>query len=430
MTSIIDGLFPPEIAEVSKFQIGDGNVEIDTAVQVVSFRCLLPFPEEDLARFMVWCVRPPSDAESATCPIVLPGGGRTIGYVFPVASFDPRSPYCPQNDQNRYLQIYSSVALLWLIADGGGNQHLKVAELNWNSDLSIADLFDSDLAIVVVGREVVDSETTDYIRLALEANGFFLADGPQSSFERFRQFSNRSVKAERFSAVIKQGILPVEKFLMLASRQDTPEASFLFYYQIVELLSDVALDRLMKKIISSAASASGYDLKTKVLDYTAESTRIAKLIEFARAEDARAVESLNLSGSALLSLCGQAIDDPNAAKVLYSVRNLIVHSQVALAKADWSAFRPVIDSLHEVVIAMLKGFPVGPHVLLDDLSSSEQVKRLRAKIGRAKMLCEENEQWFDRRIGQGNDEWLRAQVLASSAKMEQLETELRLLLES
>ncbi|QNP40509.1 hypothetical protein [Lysobacter solisilvae (ex Woo and Kim 2020)] len=428
MATIIDGLFPPEIAAVSRLEFDGGNVEIDTRVQVVSFRCSLPRPTEDLTRFTVWCVRPPVSAESAIFPIVMPSGGRTIGYVFPIAAFDPDSSYCPQNSPKQYLQIYSSAALLWLVQHGGGNQHLRVGQLDWSADPSIADLFQPDLSIAVIGREVVDSETAEHIRLALEASGFFLAEGPQFSFERFRQVSGSSIKAEQFSAALKPIFSTAERFLMLASRQDTPEASFLFYYQVIESLSDIVLDRLMKKVLSSASLASGYDLKTRVLDYTSESTRVTKLVEFAKFVDASAVESLRLAGAALLNSCNRAPGESTSAKVLYDVRNLIVHNQIPLAKADWNAFRPVIDSLHKVVVAMLKGFPVGPHELLDSAEDLEEVGLLRAAIANARRLHDEDVRWRNSRAGQGGDEWLNSRVQASSDRLSKLEGELASLL--
>jgi hypothetical protein len=424
MATIIDGLFPSEVAAVSNFRFVDDGVEIDTVVQIVSFRCSLLRPEEDLQRFTVWCVRPPVSAESAIFPIVMPGGGRTIGYVFPIASFDPDSAHCPQINPNEYLRLYSSAALLWLVAKGGGNQHLRLGQIDWSAVPSVADLFESDLSIAIVGRETLDAETAKQIRLSLQTSGFFLAEGPRASFERFRQAPGSTIKAEQFSAALEPIFTTAERFLMLASRQDTPEASFLFYYQVIESLSDIVLDRLMKKVLSSAAHSSGYDLKTKVLDYTSESARISKLVEFARSEDPTSVESMRLAAVALLKSCKPISAESSAAKVLYDVRNLIVHNQGPLASTDWNTFRPVIDGLHKVVVAMLKGFPVGPHESLDAAESLEERGRLLAEIATAKRMHDEDVLWRNLRVGQGNDEWLSSQVRASLGRLSDLEKRL------
>jgi len=428
MASIIDGLFPAQVAAESRMEIGRESVKIDTNVDVFSFRWFLSRENEDVQKFVFWCVRPPTSAESARFPIVHPINGRTVGYVFPLSSFDPSSPFCPQKNENGYIQAYASAALLWVAREGGANEHLRGADLSWAADLSVADLFNPDLSVVVIGKEVVDEELLGVVRLSLETRGFFVADGSGSAFERFRLFDSTKIKLDLFGSAISRHISSIEKFLMLASRQDTPAASFLFYYQVVELLSDKALDRLMRKAVSKVDSASGYEIKSKVLEYTSESVRVERLVDFAKGVAASSVETFRLAAVSLLAFRSGYDLETKAAKALYDLRNFIVHNQDALGGVEPAKFRPVIDGLHLTVVAMIKGFPSVPHASLDPVDELEDVRQLRRRIDVARARFEEDLRWFDRRRADPSASMLEAQVAESEAALRRLEATLEELL--
>src|SRR5690606_13777499 len=115
-------------------------------------------------------------------------------------------PFCPQKNENGYIQAYASAALLWVAREGGANEHLRGADLSWAADLSVADLFNPDLSVVVIGKEVVDEELLGVVKLSLETRGFFVADGSGSAFERFRLFDSTKIKLDLFGSAISRHI--------------------------------------------------------------------------------------------------------------------------------------------------------------------------------------------------------------------------------
>jgi hypothetical protein len=319
-----------------------------------------PKADEELERFVVWCVRPATSAESAVRSIKdREYEGKTLGYIFPITSFSPGSEYSATLLQGRFVKIFAGAAALSIIELGIANAHLRLKFEALSEETALRELFDPDLAIVVIGREnmtaagIIESD----VKLLIQESGYFVADLPQEySWTRpAPTLVGDSCVLGRVSSDVSDATDLIGGMVSLAASQVSAVASLLIYYQVVEILSERLLARRLQKL-AAAPPSEAWEVKEALREAVSESSRVKALCHQAQVGvDSDAILRLRDAGLPILASSGVSIkDEPSPAAVLYAVRNLVVHNQKALSAEAHVQLKGFVSALHASVFAMVR----------------------------------------------------------------------------
>jgi hypothetical protein len=358
--SLLDVLVDKELrSRSSSVRIENGAaITVDGTERLLRFDC--PKIDEDLQLFVVWCVRPATSAESAVRSIKdREDEGKTLGYIFPITSFSPESEYSAAKLPGRFARYFAGAGALAIIESGVANAHLRPKFDALNDETPLRELFDPDLAVVVIGRQnmaavgVVESD----VKLLVQESGYFVADLPQEySWSRPAPvWTSDSCVLGRVSSDVSDATDLIGRMVSLAASQTSAVASLLIYYQVVEILSERLLAARLRKLAAEPPSGA-WELKEALREAVSEGSRVKALCHQAQVGvDAGAFTQLRDSGLAILSSAGLSIrDESSPAEVLYSVRNLVVHNQKALSEEAHALLKEFVSALHSSVFAMVR----------------------------------------------------------------------------
>ena len=358
MGSLLDLLVEPELRAVAEFRFEQNAVSIGVNGETKYLDFSLPYADEDLELFHVWCVKPPTSAESSGREVR--DRGRALGHIFPITSFNTDSEFSADNLPNRFQQIFASVAAKAIVVLGVANIVLsrKFFELGERAPLS--DIFDSDAAIVVVGKENLRAANVDLstVQLMLQEQGYFLAELPvEFGHTRVRPESEGNCHIGRISGDLLDFAEAFTQMTCLASQQSSAVASVLIYYQILEVVSEKLLSTRLSRL-AAAPPPDSWGFKEALRDAVSEKSRIISLcIQAAVLTDAPIFLELRDDGIRLLQECGQNFDENDSpGAVLYKVRNIVVHNQGALNVAAHGILNAFADDLHRIVFAIVRRF--------------------------------------------------------------------------
>ena len=361
MATILDVLVDPELRGSAKLVRTRAGVSVGVAgaERLLGFEC--PEVDEDLGRFICWCVRPANSAESGVRPVKdRANDGRTLGYIFPLTSFAPDSEFSASKLPGRFTRFFAGAAALALVEAGIANRHFSSVSFEQLRDITpLRELFDSDLAVAVLGRENLEGCGLDEIeaQLLVQEAGNFPADLPHE-FAWTRPAptpTSGACSVGRVSRDIAESSDLIGRLVALAAGQSTAVASLLIYYQVVEILSEKVLGARLRKI-ASAPPADAWDLKESLRDAVSESSRIKLLCAQAQiGDDAMPFVTLRDIGVEILERAGLSPkEDMASAEVLYAIRNLAVHNQKKLDSHAHIQLNRFVSSLHGCIFAMLR----------------------------------------------------------------------------
>jgi hypothetical protein len=363
--SILDGLVEPELRARARLEISADCATVYVDTEARNIEISLTHPEEDVSRFDVWCVRPPTTAEAGVRSLKdRSSGGRTLGYIFPITSFSPGSDFCAARLQSQFEKIFSSVAVKALLERGSANRWLTHGFADLLPSTPIPDLFSGDLALVVVGRENMAEcgLSNPAVKLLIQEAGYFPAD---LSSEYFWSRVKPEVMADncsigRVSADLDAQSDLIGTLICLASQQTSAVASLLIYYQVVEAVSERVLFERLRRLAASTPR-DAWEFKEALGKAASERSRIVAICTQAAADtDVAIFRSLRDSGIDLLRSAGEAIeDDADPGAVLYRVRNLVVHKQTGIPPTSYPILGSFVALVHGAVFAILRRFALG-----------------------------------------------------------------------
>jgi hypothetical protein len=361
MAKLLEALVDRELLLSAQLEVTDGLIAINVSGGTKTLAVSMPHPDEDLTRFIVWVVRPPTSAEADVRQIKDRPSGRTLGYVFPITSLAPTSDFCPGRLDGKFEKIFGSVAVKALIYQGVGNSGVISRFGELSEGMALPDIFESDLAVVVFGCENLAKAGIgqDESRLLLREVGYFPRDLPDEySWSRTRPgFSGGSCTLPRVSADLGGELALLSSLICLASQQTSAVASVLIYYQVIEIASDKLFSERLNRIIQTPRLGA-WNVAKALKEAASEQSRvIAICAQAATGDEASWFQDMRDAGVAILNHCGKSAsldDDPGI--TLYTVRNVIVHNQGLLGEAAHRRLRDFVDALHRVVFATIRKF--------------------------------------------------------------------------
>jgi len=359
--SLLNSILHEAVLPGAKIEVDLGGAVISIAAgfsKRISFDC--PHPEEDLAKFHCWAVRPPSIAESAVLEVRSGAGDdSTLGYVFPVNTFSLDSEYSASRLDGRFRQIFASVAGIALCKGGVANSNVEMNYDEMSDNLPLREVFSDDLAVVVLGAENIERAGCSLAaaRLLLQEFGYFVIDNsPAHMLKRPRPvLPGTTARVGAVSLELLDSCQTIERLISLASGQASSVSALLIYYQVIEIMSEkLLLARLQN--IAAEPQQSGYAFKKKLSKIGSEQTRVSLLCHMASSgSDADSFVQLKESGEKFITHCGLK-PGKSSGKVLYGVRNIIVHSQAAMDDHAHDLLSDFISDLHASVCSMVRKF--------------------------------------------------------------------------
>lgn len=364
MPSLLSRFLSPDAVARSSVAFRADMVELQLDGVPREFGISLPFQDEELDRFIVWSVKPSTSAESSVREVRDRTTGRALGHIFPVTSMAPQSPFCADRLENKFQKIFASVAIKALVVNGVAN-HAIVRRLEDLADrAALSDLFDDDLAIVVIGKENLGASdgSAEEVKLLLQGYGYFLDDLPEDySWTRVKPPLNEgSYTIGRTSPDLTDSVGLFSELICLASRQSSATASVLVYYQIIEVVADKLLGARLRRLAENPP-ANSWDLKEALAKAVSEKSRVVAMCnQAATGLDAVGFGYLRDSGLIFLRLCNIEIDDgADCGAVLYLVRNTVVHNQSVLNGQAHRALGQFVVDLHNAVFGIIRNFTLG-----------------------------------------------------------------------
>ena len=278
--------------------------------------------------------------------------------MFPIASFDPGSMFSAANLDGLYQKIYSSVAVTFLIEQGIGNSYIKRKLTDLGDATPLAELFDQDLAVVVVGMENLANAGTSVaqVQLMLQEAGYFVAHlDSEYSWSRIKPIGVANCVIGEVAGDLNDFTDLFSRIVCLASQQTSAVASLLIYYQIVEVVSDRLLGSRLTRLAANPPVGS-WNLKEALREAVAEKSRIVSLCGQASVDgDVAVFLRMRDHGVSVLNASGEVADaneDPGA--VLYLVRNLVVHNQSAITVAAHGHLNEFVKEMHSAMFAIVR----------------------------------------------------------------------------
>lgn len=362
MAALLDVLVDRQLRSSTTIVPVENGVEIsvDGLTKLISFSC--PHPNEDLDRFSVWCTKPSFCPESSVREVrVRCAEGKTVGYIFPSASFSVASDFSAEKLDGRFSRVFASAAALAIIQLGVANEHVVRSFEDIPDEIALGELLPSCTAIVVVGRENLRSAGVEesHVRLLLQEQGYFLADLP-SEYAWVRpapDFSLKNCSVGQVAEELWDQSELLERLICLASEQASAVASMLVYYQVIELLSEKLLVSRLTRL-SSEPPLGSWQFKEALRAAVSEGSRVTSICtQAAVGLDAAVFASLHQLGCDILASTGQpATSVTNPGSALYSIRNLVVHNQVAFGTEAHKLLSEFVSCLHRAVFAMIRRF--------------------------------------------------------------------------
>ncbi|MGV8942042.1 MAG: hypothetical protein ACOH1P_10980 [Lysobacter sp.] len=277
-----------------------------------------------------------------------------------MTSFCPDSDFCAVNLPGGYAGLYAGAAALALTESGVGNAHVRVSFDTLSDHTSLREIFDPDLAVVVIGRENLEKHGRSEfeIRLLLQEKGYFTTDLPESySWSRPSPIHPTAVFVlGHVSSDVHDAIDLVSRLVSLAATQSSAVASLLIYYQVVEILSEKLLASRLKKLVAVPPLGGAWELREALREALSERSRVKFLCGQAESgNDHEVFSQLRLIGVGILSASAVAFNkDVSAAEVLYAVRNLVVHNQSSLPDSAHGLLNEFVKEFHLAVFAMVR----------------------------------------------------------------------------
>lgn len=276
-----------------------------------------------------------------------------IGWVFPLQSL--LSKEHSQSD-NVYFLRYAFVAFYKLIR-GEVFQEPIVFDVNeLAGEIFLGNIYPENLIVLTISHHALDEarpNVTDYLP------GLFLNDYSYSPDVSFwvDEINSKPIHLPITKITIKKcsHALKGEKYIerlfynhLYKNRH--PLVTFIFLYQIVELLIERVYDQELKTVIVEAGSKSivPYDLKKKVSGISEELKRITLVFERYLSKPYSGLELVTLVEQYLSSHDSKMEASDHISTAIYKLRNKIFHDFRSLSVED------NFDTLNEINIGFSK----------------------------------------------------------------------------
>jgi len=361
--SLLDGLFVDrDIRSRAGLVIAPGLIRV--LVEGLPFLEISfpdPCPNEDLTRFHSFFVRADALRESERRSIRSPHPSeRTIGYLFPSACFDDNSEESPDASVDRYLQAYASAGVRLVLEQDSAKFCLKGNPEDTSDTASLAQVLDQDVALVVLGLEVLEEEelTIDQVRLMIQAAGYhpvYEEVKPRKPFDR--ECGTRNINLKALEGDFAKDAEELSRIISRAAKEVSVFGCFLAYYQVLELASGRWFEAEVQRVRDDAGLGP-WDLKEALQRATQEERRLTAILESCVSGDSAPIRSeICRVGSRFVSLCN-SIDykQGSLGKVLYRVRNIIVHAQPSITDQAHDELRTLLPWMHDLVFRVIQNF--------------------------------------------------------------------------
>jgi hypothetical protein len=259
---------------------------------------------EPLARdsFDYFLVRPQHNAQQQFVELHQKGTRERLGFLFPLASLNPDAEY-----QNRWTGVFAHAAVECLLATQTAKKLLvvgRIEDIVTSEGISITDLFDPALGIVVIGKERMAKAncTLDTIRLMIQEHGIRLISPrttePQAT--ALPTFESR-LHIRQCSAHIIDEVGQFCLLLEIADQQRYLPARFLTLYQIVEALISQVFEHAVRTLVTDPMMQQDvWELRERLNEISNEKSRINKLFSSYMGPK---MDELNLATEGLRTAC-------------------------------------------------------------------------------------------------------------------------------
>lgn len=245
-----------------------------------------------------------------------------------------------------------------------------INQLSENSSLNLEDIYGINSAIAVISKNSmrrlnVDTEEIKVILMAeqyipkikkLEENNLFNDININDSTNPYETIGMNKLSDSIDKTYLKKFIL----LLRLALYENNSISSFLNLYQILEYLS---LEVFKEKInfIKSNSDIDSWKLKEQLSNLTNELSRLNlafnNFLSPNFSVEQETIESLSAHCKNFLDKCSSSSTQNDAyVKLLYKVRNILVHKQIDLPDNSIEDLFEINKLLFEIIFRLLKGF--------------------------------------------------------------------------
>jgi len=430
--SVLSALVEHDLLDSASHAWEASGVSISVRGLVRSLRVARPDPAVDLSRYTGWGVQTLDNAESQIRPIVYRGGARrTIGYVFPIGTFDPASDFSASNLDDEFQRIYSNAAATLIVERGIANDLVRQTFEGLPDESNLSDLFDADCAVVVLASRIMAQEGVDegYVKLALQEYGYFpTAPQEKAGYRPYVSLEPGRRKVAPVSAGVVRFVREISEVVSIASRQESPIAAFIAYYQVVEILSHERFKSEVARIADDAVyRADSWLLKDKLSEAANERKRVNALFANCMRGASNVVGDVERAAKRILgAMATEGLDTMSAADMFYKVRNVLVHDQKAIPASSYPDLLKLVDAVHLLVFALVQNFDPAFDAQVATGSIAEagaggSESEFSEQMVVARRRLSESKEWLEKSAGGGQDIWLRSEVERHSLALAGLE---------
>ena len=267
---------------------------------------------------------------------------KRIGWIFPgQALLSNQHDYA--NDQ--YFLKYVYVSLYRILEDVGDIDEKEIAEKTF----------------LVIDNENIDGvkdfNINDYI-VSLYSYGYSFS-GRGNLYSSIDTVQDKHLHLKPIS----KGLNEKKTYIQYLFREHIPQSvnpvsSFLFFYQIIEILISIVFDEIFRDLLKEIEEGVDVDLmqkKEKLIESVSEKQRIRRLFSNKVSVERSSLTLLGEACDHILDRYGQDKGDTDEDK-LYSLRCMLIHRCYILDTESVNLINDVNDAFSAVVSEMLMSF--------------------------------------------------------------------------
>lgn len=279
MSVVFDKLVPVDLRPLSTAILQDGAFRISLANEVqVHIRAFTAAERRPPDLYECFLVRPVHKGQNQFISLSQRGSNLRLGYLFPLASF------ADDSDLEDWAGKYARVGVEALLNSDLARDHLTVMKIDdviHPDGVSITEIFDPDLGLVIVGKENLNNAqcTIDMIRMMIQEHGVrilstsSLTTAPDEPAEFTDHFTIR-----QYSPHLRDDLSRFCYLLEVAEQQQYLPARFLILYQIIEALISRLYEHAVRALVSDPVLLKNvWELREEFEKISSEKSRINKL---------------------------------------------------------------------------------------------------------------------------------------------------------
>lgn len=281
----------------------------------------------------------------------------SLGYYFPMNSFSSADQF-----EDKWAAVYARAAFRYLthpdrLSETLSDQAIYALKANADQSVNLFDVFDSQLGVVVLGRDALNkfSVTDSHLPLMLARVGICVSNCQVSDLlsavcKDWLPSVGISILSEEFA----NDADTFWRLLNMASRAGWEGGSFLILYQCLEYAIERVFEWGIKDIVEP--NISTWDLRERLSSLAKESTRLNLLNTYClkRGVDRAVLDNVGRNARAVLSALGKDKEKyANWTSSLYALRNVVIHSQLNLIRREDVSLKAVNYQLASLCLEII-----------------------------------------------------------------------------